>query len=113
MLSLNLLRGAFFIAVISIGGLSLLPQDAVPSTGMSDKVEHLFAYLVLAALGRAAYPHKMKLIFGFLILYGISLEIGQAFVPGRVPSFADVIANSIGVCFGLYILPLLWRKISF
>jgi len=48
------------------------------------------------------------------ILYGISDEIHQFFVPGRYPSFVDVITNSVGILLAgvIYAIILLFRRNS-
>ncbi len=87
---------------MAIGVVSLLPRDALPVTGMWDKLEHAAAYAILCVIGVVAHPRKgthVVLLIG-LAVYGTALELGQSFVPGREASVADVIANTFGVVIG-------------
>jgi len=47
----KLAKTAFFIGLITLIALSLLPNETRPETGMWDKWEHTLAYGVLAVLG--------------------------------------------------------------
>lgn len=95
-------RFMFFAALIVIGVMSLLPQDALPTTNLSDKLEHLLAYATLCVLGMLAYtkPSARRFLIIGLVLYGGALEGGQSFVPGRFPSILDLVANAVGVGIG-------------
>ncbi len=66
---------------------------------------------MLGLLGLAAHPLPAN---GFrialaLALYGILLEGGQAFIPGRDPSLADALANLSGAVLGVAVYGL-WNK---
>lgn len=79
-----------------IGFLSLLPAENLPDVRIWDKIEHLIAYGALAMCGLIAYPSHAFKVIAATIAYGIAIEFGQGLVPGRDPSFGDVIANSLG-----------------
>jgi VanZ family protein len=72
------------------------------------KIAHLSEYAVLAilvarALGGAAIP-TLVLVFrtmAIVLVYAISDEIHQSFVPSRMPSPTDVIIDMIGALIGL------------
>ena len=53
---------------------------------------------------------KRNLLFrvgiGFSLAYGLLMELGQCFVPGRTFSVYDVLANAIGVLIGVLVLTL-------
>ncbi len=83
--------------------------DAVPSFFMSDKLLHLGAYALLALLFYRALGHHRvgaspvkRAIFtiAFTVLYGISDELHQSFVPGRSPEILDVAADAAGGLIG-------------
>jgi VanZ family protein len=73
-----------------------------------DKLSHFVAYAILGALllravaRHAALPKardfKISLTVG--ILYGITDELHQYFVPGRYMEFNDFIADALGVIAG-------------
>lgn len=80
----------------------------------SDKVAHAIAYGTLAASCLyAAHPYnwaKKRFITGagvtlFCLLYGLSDEFHQSFVPGRDASLNDVAAD----LFGATLTALLWH----
>ncbi len=96
---------AFAACVVVVSVLSLTPSDALPAIDVWDKLQHVLAYLVLAVTGAVALPGRRLLPWlavGLLIL-GCVLEATQAFVPGRVASVDDTVANAIGVGLGLVI----------
>lgn len=96
----RLARLGFATMAAAIGVLSLLPLETLPETGAWDKLEHLLAYGLLAGVGTSAFPKRPVLLITGLIFYGGTLEVLQSFVPGRHPSLADVVANTIGVVVG-------------
>ncbi|MBS7525877.1 VanZ family protein [Fusibacter paucivorans] len=70
---------------------------------MVRKYAHFFAYLVLGFLMGLAFK-KWPHVIGFGILYAISDEWHQRFVPGRGPGILDVAIDAAGVCAGLCLL---------
>ncbi|HZJ10327.1 MAG TPA: VanZ family protein [Trueperaceae bacterium] len=68
----------------------------------SDKVAHAFAYLVLGGLAALATGSRAG---GALlaVLYGISDEIHQSFVPGRTPELWDLVADASGALVGAWL----------
>lgn len=98
------LAGAVFaIGAIAVALLSLLPQHTMPVMDVSDKAQHLIAYLCLALAGGIAVPGWRPMLWvGLgLIVFGAGLECVQAFVPGRFASVGDAAANTLGVALGL------------
>ena len=70
-----------------------------------DKVMHLALYSVLGGTlqfgrlnSRSGMAHWTLIAIG--IIYGVSDEWHQSFVPGRNPSIADLLANAMGVLVG-------------
>ena len=85
--------------------------ESMPDIKFFDKFLHFTAYGLMAVLFYRAYEtlplknYKNLLILfsiGSAIVYGISDEIHQYFVPFRHADFLDVIANSIGSVCGVY-----------
>jgi VanZ family protein len=87
--------------------MSLLPPKHI-ELGSSDKFSHFLAYFVLILTYGYWRHKKYHAILGIVafICYGVLLELLQGLVPGRVPSFLDCIANSLGVLIGSTILQL-------
>ncbi len=77
----------------------------------------VFFFLSLFLLPALVKGKNKKLIFIAIILavlYGVSDEIHQFFVPGRHCSFSDIIVNSCGILFSglIYTLSLKFRNLS-
>jgi len=62
-----------------------------------------FAFFLLTALVRGRYRRFSLLGVLLSILYGISDEIHQLFVPGRHGSLADVGYDTVGIAFAFLI----------
>jgi VanZ family protein len=104
----KLLLVSLILVFIGIAILSLLPPKSIEKIGEHDKINHFIAYAVLS-LNVGLFVKKLKSYLFYLPLligYGLLLEYFQGFVPGRQPSWLDVLANSIGVGIGfmLYFL---------
>lgn len=75
----------------------------------ADKLGHGVLYAVLAwtailALGPPLPPRTLRaggLVVLFCLLYGISDEFHQSFVPGREPSGGDLLADTAGAAFAV------------
>ncbi|RMG69148.1 MAG: hypothetical protein D6715_00525 [Calditrichaeota bacterium] len=94
---------------------SSLSNIQVLEVGFSfeDKVKHGLVYAILGALIARALAHQEKfalnrrLLWGMSlllgVLYGISDEFHQRFVPGRSPEVADALADALGVWLGTWL----------
>ena len=92
-----------------IFGLSSVP-DLGTGLGTWDlvlrKLAHAGEYAVLGALLlRAVRSAPAALVLG--VLYAVSDELHQTFVPGRRGSAVDVLIDAVGVAAGV----LLWRRL--
>ena len=100
------------LCMLALAVLSWTPGSIMVRTGiLSTHQEHFLAYLlsaltISAAQGRVppgAWP-------GFaLVCYAGLLEIGQIYVPGRHPAFADFLASSLGAVVGMVLALILAR----
>ncbi|GAB4338725.1 MAG: hypothetical protein Kow0089_10920 [Desulfobulbaceae bacterium] len=94
-----LIMGTIFFLSHQPGDELQLPQ--VPGV---DKVAHLVAYGALGAAVLFAAGERKRYRPGaaacvtvcFCILYGVSDEVHQSFVPGRDASLADLVADTLG-----------------
>ena len=103
---------------VIIFGVSSIPNLKAPLEQLSfDKLIHAVEYMVLGILFARAFMNTRpsvanKIAFSLVVLfcffYGFSDEFHQSFVAGRVASFWDLVADTIGGCIGgwLYIS---WR----
>lgn len=101
---------------------TLIPGKAIPEVGFFqiDKVVHFFIFGVLMFLSCFAlkktneYTGKPFRFIRVALIYslalGVIIEFIQQYVPGRGPSVADVVANSIGVALGYAIFRLLQKR---
>ena len=98
-----------FLYAALIFFLSSLPGKKYPYPFFSaDKLLHaveyaVLGYLVARALGYGLHEGKILFIrsFAVCVLYGISDELHQWFVPYRVVSVMDILADSAGSVLGI------------
>lgn len=84
----------------SIHGENLLPE---PSVMGWDKFAHAFIYGILGLFVYKAFPENHRnfwFVWLFCVIYGVSDEVHQLFVPGRYSSVADLAADAIGAGLG-------------
>ena len=98
-----LARAAFAVGLVLVVVFSLTPASGLPSTGISDKIEHFLAYFALAAVAAVGFQGRRArlVIIVSRIGFGILMEIGQMFAPGRDATIADAFANTLGVFCGV------------
>ena len=104
---------AWIISLCTVSYLSLIPEAELPfDFRWSDKLCHSLAYLWLSVLPfYGFFKVQRALTAAFLIIpLGIGLEFVQAFVPGRLFSLGDMIANSLGAGIGIFYGRYLFRK---
>lgn len=96
---LSILAFASYTALVA--WVSLQPASGV-AIGSWDKAAHFFTYAIFAGLawGISRSPRYFACVCAAIIAYGVLLEYGQSFVPGRFMSVPDVLANTAGVAAG-------------
>ncbi len=91
--------------------MAILPKPVALPGDPSDKVQHIVAFLVLAALASLAYPrvHKLKLGVG-LSIYGALIEFTQM-IPAlnRDAELLDWIADTVAAAVVLALAALVRR----
>ena len=87
---------------------STVPQPPGIMPAVTSNLGHFSVYFVLAiilwwALGGFDLEGRRRwlLAFGLTVLYGLSDEWHQSFVPGRQPDVLDVLVDSVGAICGL------------
>jgi VanZ family protein len=103
--------------------LSQQPAPLEPiAGGVNPVLGHIvvFAFLAVLLYVAVAPPAQAaprwvpaSIAFALAVLYGVSDEIHQAFVPGRVASEADVFADAIGAAIGVAAVLIVSRRLSF
>lgn len=79
---------AFFVQVPSSGA-STLPHI--------DKLVHFAVFFLLSLTLNKAFSLSVSTSFILLVLYGLLIEVGQHYVPGRGSDLYDWLADSAGV----------------
>jgi VanZ family protein len=96
------------------------PPPVILNVSYEDLIMHAIAYSAFGFfVARALYYQKSRsrfrenlLLFTFLVgtVYGISDEIHQYFVPGRVSDILDVLADVVGTLIGFALFRLMRKK---
>lgn len=107
-------RLGFWAVLSAITVLSLLPLNFAVQSGLSDKVDHLAAYAALTATGRIGYRDRVPqgTLAVAVLVFGIGIELAQSFIPGRMMSSLDVVANTAGLLIGLGLSRLFLRRMA-
>ena len=94
----------WLLMIIAVIVLSLMSKPPIPRELMIGKLDHLIAYIALAAMAVQLFrDREIQVSAGLtMIALGIALELAQGYVvDGRVMSMYDVFVDAIGVCIGL------------
>lgn len=90
------------VIIVVIAYLSLAPKPTV--TASNDKLGHFIAYATLCIFSLRSLKLEQKRSVLYILLgvvcYGILMEVGQYFIPGRHFSEMDLIANAAGALAG-------------
>ena len=96
------------MAVCLVSAGCLLPGSSLPMqllSGVSDKLLHFLAYVVLGFLP-VLWAERWRTAITVLLsmaALGLALECGQTFVPGRGFELADLAADDAGILSGALI----------
>ena len=98
--------------VVLVSYLALTPTPLEGSDSGLDKVGHFLAFTALAFAACIGFPassgRRTALLFG-LLAYGGLIEILQSFVPGRTSEWGDLLADGIGIAFGMGLAAFVFR----
>jgi VanZ family protein len=77
-----------------------------------DKLLHFGCYGAFAAIAwfTATRAKSFYVLCGVVVVYSALMEVGQSFVPGRMMSGLDIVANALGVAVvaAVYVLCKRW-----
>lgn len=118
---LRFLPAMLWMAVIFvISDQPTVPQLPGMMSSLTSVIGHFSVYFVLAILLwwalaplDLAVRQRLLLAFTIAVLYGVSDEWHQSFVPGRYPSFFDVATDAVGAGSGLIAIHLAARSRTF
>lgn len=117
----SLQAGLRFVPMLMVMGtiFYLSDQPDLPVVGFifpfADKLAHISIYAILAATILFGFPASYRakhpvsvccITLAVCAAYGISDEFHQSFVPGRMVSGADLLADVIGSC----VILLVWTR---
>lgn len=105
------IRLAGCAGVLAIVAASLVPVEWRPTIGLAKEIEHGIAYclvaIVLTVTGMARWPQVLM-----MVALAAALELGQAFVPGRLSSLSDFLGSAAGAFLGFGLCSLVPRLAS-
>ena len=106
-----LFRIGFTATLVVVSYLAVTPTEHKVSHLVSDKLNHMAAFLVLAALLDFSVPRVEFTIAkaGALLGYGLLIEIVQYFLPFRQFSLLDLAVDALGLAAYALLRPLCRR----
>ena len=92
--------------IFTLSAQSTLPDLTRGRPDLQDIVGHFTVYAILALLGRWALRgsgvrHATLWALALTVLYGVSDEYHQSFVPGRYPDPFDLATDAVGAAVAL------------
>lgn len=108
--------GAWMAVIFFLSSRSRLPLLPTGwAEALQDVVGHFAAYGVLAgllawALSGSGAVHAGRCSFALALLYALSDEFHQSFVPGRHPDVLDILTDAAGAACMLLLLKYLSRR---
>ena len=104
----TLYRSVFFLSLIIIFYLSIVPASDIPNIAaldfLSDKLIHTLIFLFLSFIGLKCYFNISKIfLLSMIFSFGFTIEVIHYYHPHRFFEIADLIANLIGILAALVI----------
>jgi len=104
----TLYRSIFFLSLLIVFYLSIVPADAIPNIAaldfLSDKLIHALIFLFLSFVGLKCHFNIPKIFLLTMIFsFGLSIEVIHFYHPYRFFEIADLIANLVGILAALVI----------
>ncbi len=101
---------------------SLTPAPA-RVLGLPEELYHSLSYLPLTFLlllaavwspirGRGPFPRAAWIVAAAAVVFGVGMELAQAFAPPRQPDVLDAVANALGAAAALGAWALLRRTVG-
>ncbi len=87
-------------------------MDDIAISGQWDKVGHIGLYCVFAILAYHV-ANQARYYYGLclgIIAYSGLMEVAQSFMPGRMMSAGDLLANAVGVMLGVIVANRAFRE---
>jgi VanZ family protein len=99
---------AWMALIFALSAQSQLPNLTPGLPDLQSIAGHLLSYGILAALwfralSRARVPRPVLWALLLAVLYGLSDEFHQSFVPGRTPAIFDLVLDGLGAAAAMII----------
>jgi len=104
----TLYRSIFFLSLLIVFYLSIVPAAAIPNIAaldfLSDKLIHALIFLFLSFAGLKCHFDISKIfLLTTIFSFGLTIEVIHYYHPYRFFEIADLIANLIGILAALLI----------
>ena len=96
----------WFAGIAAVVVVCLMPGQDLPRLPLSDKLEHAFAFALLAASAVQLFVRgrALAVVATGLLALGVAIELAQAaFTTTRAMESADVVADAIGIAVGMLV----------
>jgi len=108
---------AYMTVIYYLSDQSEMTADIPMDFGL-DKILHgiefgvlgILLYISLRVSFTLTVKKSMWLAIGFAVLYAVSDEVHQSFIPNRTASAADVLADSLGAVVFVFVIRFIKRK---
>ena len=89
----------FFLYAGLVIWVSIRPSEGPQPIEHFDKIMHFLCYGLFTVIAAGCSPDKMTFIrlSAFIACYGVLMEVFQSFVPSRLMSVEDSVANTAGI----------------
>ena len=105
-------RALLLALLLAVAWLAFMSDPPDPGLPQGDKANHLLAFAVLAAVASLCaapgWAQAARAAAGLLV-YGGFIEAVQTQLPGRSGEWPDLLADALGIAFGLAASALLRR----
>jgi VanZ family protein len=108
-ITIIILRILLAVSLMLITFLATIELDLPAITSVDDKFGHILAFLYLAFLIDYSFPassFNLSKIFPLLV-YGVLIEVIQYYLPHRMFSFLDMLADGGGLVIYAMLIPVL------
>ena len=101
----------FFLSIVVVLIITQTPNIKIEQKiDNQDKIHHFITFFILFIQGFLAYKKLFKIAL-FLFLYGIIIELLQAFLPfNRTADREDILANMLGIGLAYFVIRLIMLK---
>ena len=99
--AVRLWRVTLALLLCAVTYLALIPAPPPQVSLGWDKLNHFSAFATLAGLAFLSFAGAWLRIAVALLSYGALIEVLQSFTPTRTAEWGDLLADALGIAFGL------------